>query len=156
MDSPPPGELPLKATTRTGDLSKRDTGEVSRENVEVVRGWLSAFENDTDTFRELTHPGIEWAPFENNHTPSHGLDGAMRIRDGWLDAWAEHRVDLEEMIDAGDDVVVSLHVTASGRGSGVEVDVRLHGHFKVREGKVIYLFEHEDRAAALKAVGLEA
>jgi ketosteroid isomerase-like protein len=128
---------------------------VALENVELVRRWLWAFENDTNVFRAVTHPDIEWAPFEDNHTPSYGLDGAMRIRKGWLDAWAEHRVDFEEVIDAGDDVVASLHITASGKGSGVEVDVRLYGHFKIREGKVVYLFEHEDRASALKAVGLQ-
>jgi hypothetical protein len=128
---------------------------MSRDNVEVVRRWLWAFESDDDAFRELTHPEIEWAPFEENHTVSHGFDGATRIRNGWLDAWAEHRVDIEEMVERGRDVIASLRVTARGRGSGVEVDVRLHLHFKVRGEKVDYLFEHEDRAEALKAVGLE-
>jgi hypothetical protein len=45
-------------------------------------------------------------------------------------------------------------VMAKGKASGVEVDVRLYMQFTVREGKVIYVFEHEDRADALKAVGL--
>ena len=39
-------------------------------------------------------------------------------------------------------------------GSGITVDVHLYGHFKVRDGKVVYLFEHQDRDAALKAAGL--
>jgi limonene-1,2-epoxide hydrolase len=128
---------------------------VSPENVEIVRRWLWAFENDDDAFRKTTHPEIEWAPFEENHTVSHGLAGAMRIKNGWLDPWAEHHIGIEELIDAGEDVVASLHLTARGEGSGVEVDVHLYGHFKVREGKVAYLFEHQDRAEALKAVGLE-
>jgi ketosteroid isomerase-like protein len=127
---------------------------MSQENVAIVRRWLWAFENDEDVFRETTHPDIEWAPFEDNHTVSNGLAGAMRIRAGWLDAWAEHHVEIEELIDGGDDVVGSAHMTARGRRSGVEVDVRLHGHFRVREGKVAYVFEHEDRAAALQAAGL--
>jgi ketosteroid isomerase-like protein len=127
---------------------------MSQENVELVRRWIWAFENDTDTFREITHPEIEWAPFEENHTPSYGLDGAMRIRDGWFDAWAEHRMEIEEVFDGDDDLVASLHVTARGKESGVEVDVRLHGHMKVRDGRVIYLFEYEDLTAALAAAGL--
>ena len=45
---------------------------------------------------------------------------------------------------------------ARGRGSGVAVDVRLYFHFKVRDDKVIYIFEHRDRASALEAVGLRA
>jgi ketosteroid isomerase-like protein len=128
---------------------------MSQESAEIMRRWLLAFDNDTDTFRQLTHPEIEWMPFEDNHTPSYGLDGAMRIRNGWLDAWDEHRVDIEEMLDGGgDDVVAPVHVSGRGRGSGVEVEVRLYLHLRVRDGKVVYLYEHEDRADALKAIGL--
>ena len=128
---------------------------MSQENVEIVRRWLWAFESSDDAFRELTHPDIEWMPFEDNHTPSYGLDGAMRIRNGWLDAWDEHRVDIEEMLDGGGDgVVATVHLIGRGRGSGVEVDVRLYIHLKVRDGKVVYLYEHEERADALKAAGL--
>ena len=128
---------------------------MSQENVEVVRRWLWAFDNDADTFRQLTHSEIEWMPFEDNHTPSYGLDGAMRIRNAWLDAWDEHRMDIEETLDGGgDNVVATAQFIARGLRSGVEVDIRLHCHFKVRDGKVVYLYEHEERADALKAAGL--
>jgi hypothetical protein len=30
---------------------------------------------------ELLDPEIEWAPFEESHAPSRGIEGAMRIRD---------------------------------------------------------------------------
>jgi ketosteroid isomerase-like protein len=128
---------------------------VSQENVELVRQWLWAFEKDERVFLEMTHPEIEWAPFEDNHTISHGLGGARRIRAAWLDAWAEHRLEIEETFDGGDDVVATVHVVGRGRGSGVEVDVRLYGHIKVRDSKVVYLYEHEDRADALRAAGVE-
>jgi ketosteroid isomerase-like protein len=138
------------------EIVLRDTGKaMSRQNVEIVRRWIRAFEGDDDkAFCELTHAEIEWAPFEENHTVSHGLAGALRIRAGWLESWAGHAADIEDLIDAGEDVVACLHISARGRGSGVEVDVRLYGHFKVRDGKVAYLYEHQDRSAALKAVGL--
>jgi ketosteroid isomerase-like protein len=115
-----------------------------------------AFVNDTDTFRELLHPDIEWMPFEDNNTPSYGLDGAMRIRNGWLDAWDEYSIEVHETLDAGGEGVFAGG-TLFGRGktSGIEVDVRLYGHFKVRDGKVVYFYEYQDRAEALKAVGLE-
>jgi ketosteroid isomerase-like protein len=128
---------------------------MSQESVEIVRRWLAAFDNDTDEFRQLTHPKIEWMPFEENHSPSHGLDGAMRIRNGWIDAWAEHRADIEEMLDGGDDVFVSALLTGRGKASGVAVEVRLYGHVKVRDGKVSYVFEYEDRAEALEAAGVD-
>ena len=128
---------------------------MSQENIEIVRRWLWAFENDTDAFRDTLHPEIEWFPFEDSHSPSYGVEGAMRIRNQWLDAWDEHRVvDLEEAIEEDDSVVVSEHVTARGKASGAEVDVRLHFHFKVRDDKVAYVFEHGNRQEALEAAGL--
>jgi ketosteroid isomerase-like protein len=125
------------------------------QNAEIVRRWLWAFENSDEAFAELTHPEVEWAPFEENHTVSHGLAGAMRIRSGWLDPWAEHHIGIEELIDAGEDVVAVLHLTARGAASGAEVDVHLYGQFKLKDAKIVFLYEHEDRDAALKAVGLK-
>jgi ketosteroid isomerase-like protein len=123
---------------------------------EVVRRWIWAFENDADAFRESLHPEIEWFPFEENHTPFYGIGAALRVRNQWLDTWDEMRADVEEVVEQGDTVVACLHVRARGKTSGVETDVRLHLHFKVRDDKVVYLFEHTERAAALKAAGLSA
>lgn len=133
---------------------------MSRENVrvrnEAVRTFVSAFENDTEAFRNTLHPEVEWFPIEDNRTPSRGIEAAMRNRNAWLDTWDEHQLDLEEVVEAGDDVVALVHITARGTGSGIEVDVRFYAHFKVRDGKVIYIFDHEDRGAALEAAGLSA
>jgi ketosteroid isomerase-like protein len=125
-----------------------------QENVEVVQRWIAAFEADADAFEDTLDPEIEWFPFESNHTPSRGIEGAMGIREGWLDAWDEMLADLEDVAERGDHVVASVHVTGRGRTSGIEVDVRLHLHFKFRAGKIVYIYEHEDKAAALAAAGL--
>jgi ketosteroid isomerase-like protein len=119
-----------------------------------VQKWLVSFTDDRDGFRDTLHPEIEWFPFEDNHTPSYGVEGAMRIRDAWLDAWDEMRARLEQIVDEGDSVVASIHVTGTGKSSGVGVDVRLHLLFKVRGGKIAYVYEHTDRNEALEAVRL--
>ena len=131
------------------------TNAISEQNADIVRRWLLAFERDGDAFLELTHPEIEWAPWEDNHTFSYGREGARRIREAWLEAWAEHRLEVEEAIEAGDEVVATVHLVARGRESGVEVDVRLYGHMRVRDGKVVYLYEHVERSDALRAAGIE-
>jgi ketosteroid isomerase-like protein len=136
-------------------MSQENVEIVSPENVEIVRRFLQAFDNDTDTFRELLHPDIEWMPFEDNNTPSRGLDGVMRIRNGWLDAWEEHSIAADETRDGGDgDVFGAATLIGRGKTSGVRVEVRLYGHFKVRDGKVVYVYEYQDRSEALKAAGL--
>ncbi len=125
-----------------------------QENVKVVQIWVHSFVEDTDAFRSILHPEIEWFPFEDNHSPSYGIDGAMRIRNHWLESWNEIQAEVEQIVERGDDVLASLHVTGQGKTSGITVDVRLHLHFKLRDGKIVYLFEHQDRAEALEAVGL--
>jgi ketosteroid isomerase-like protein len=129
---------------------------VTQENIEIAQRWLESFDGDSEIFRDTLHPDIEWRPFEDNHTPSYGIEGAMRIRNGWLDAWEEMQVDLEQVLDSDVCVVASVHVTGWGKSSGVEVDVRLHLLFKLRDQKITYIFEHTERAAALEAAGLSA
>jgi len=127
---------------------------VSAGNVEIVKRWLGSFDGDTDVFRGTLHPDIEWYPFEDNHTPSHGIDGAMRIRNGWRDAWEEMQIDLEEVLDNDECVIASARVTGRGKSSGVEVDTRLHLLFRVRDEKIVHIYEYTDRAAAHEAAGL--
>jgi ketosteroid isomerase-like protein len=39
---------------------------VSQDDFEIVRRWYQALGDDA-AFCQLTHPEIEWAPFEENH-----------------------------------------------------------------------------------------
>lgn len=50
------------------------------------------------------------------------------------------------MIDDGDNVVALVHIKAEGRASGVPVDLRFWAQFEVRDGMVIRVFDHRDRA----------
>jgi ketosteroid isomerase-like protein len=128
---------------------------MSQENAEeVARTYIWAFENDDDAFRDILHPEIEWFPFEENHSRFYGIEDAMRLRNQWLDTWDEMRGEVKELVQEGDAVVATLRVIARGKTSGAKTDVRLHLQFRVRDGKVVYVFEHTDRAAALKAAGL--
>jgi hypothetical protein len=64
---------------RTLDVSYPST-VVTQANVDVAKRWLESFDGDTEVFRGTLHPDIEWHPFEDNHTPSHGIDGTERAR----------------------------------------------------------------------------
>ena len=129
-----------------------------RENIEIrneaVRRWFRAFEEDAEAFRETLHPDLEWFPFEENRTPAYGIEGAMRNRNEWLEIWDEHKFDLEEVVEDGDHVVVLVHITARGRSSGIDVEFRFYAQFTVRDGKVLRIYDHEDRTSALQAAGL--
>ncbi len=129
-----------------------------QESVEVrnkvVRRWFRAFEDDAVAFRDTLHPEIVWFPFEENRTPAYGIEGAMRNRNQWLEIWEEHRFDLKEVVEDGDNVVVLVHITARGRASGINVDFRLYAQFTVQDNKVIRIYDHEQRVSALEAAGL--
>jgi ketosteroid isomerase-like protein len=127
---------------------------MSQENVEIARRLRWAFENDADVFASMRTPESVWFPFENNHMPTYGIEGGFQTRSHWLDAWDDVHSELEEVVGEGENVVASIHLTGQGKSSGAKVDVRLHLHFKVREGKVVYTFEHEDKAAELEAVDI--
>ena len=60
----------------------------------------------------------------------------------------------DEVVEEGDDVVASIHIAGRGRGSGATADVRFYAQLKVRAGKIAYIYDHEDRAAALEAAGV--
>jgi ketosteroid isomerase-like protein len=121
---------------------------------EAVRTFIAAFEGDAEAFRATLHPEIEWFPIEENRTPTRGVEAAMWNRNAWLDTWDEHNLDVEDVIEDGDDVVVGIHITARGATSGIETNVRFYAQFKVRDGRIIYIYDHEDRQAALAAAGL--
>jgi SnoaL-like domain len=121
---------------------------------EAVRRFLAAFEDSDEAFRQTLDPEMEWCPIDENRVPLHGVEAALRNRNAWLDTWDDHRLDVDEVVEQGDDVVVLIHITARGRGSGVTTDVRFYAQVKVHEGKVAYIYDHEDRATALEAAGL--
>lgn len=136
------------------DTTARYCVSMSEENIEVVRRSIAAFEGDEETWLAAIDPSHVWYPLEEGNIPSHGLDAARAIRKRWLESWESHQIGIEEILDQGDSVVACLHLTGTGRGSGVEVDLRFYMHWKLREGRMVYLYEYADRDEALQAAGL--
>ena len=127
----------------------------SRKNVEVVLRWLLAFRTDPGAFSAVTHPEVEWMPFEEAHIPSHGLDSALQLRDQWLGVWDEQSIAIEEIWGRGDDVFLEATLVARSKASGTEIKMRFYAHCRVRDQRVSYCYEDLNRDEALKAVGHE-
>lgn len=87
------------------------------------------------------------------------LGGEFRGRDqvtkwfaDWMRSFGGHvHFDRREFREAGDDVALSAHHTARGEHSGVELEVDLFYHYRVRDGKVILVAFYETWAEALDA-----
>jgi ketosteroid isomerase-like protein len=127
---------------------------VSQENVEIVRRSIEAFQHDEEAWLSTADPAFEWHPIEEGHIPSRGHEAAIGVRRRWLESWEGFQIDVEEMKDGASSVVACLHLTGQGKASGVEVDLRVYMHYKLRDGKVVYVYEYAERGEALEAAGL--
>ena len=128
---------------------------MSKENVEVVRKAI-AYEYDGVGGRAeaeaIFDPHVVLNPIDEG--PSHGPDEMRNDWERWSSAFQDLTVTFEEIIDAGDQVVVVAHHKGRGRGSGINVDARFYEVYTLHEGKVSRIDEYAGRAEALEAAGL--
>jgi ketosteroid isomerase-like protein len=132
---------------------------MSQENVRVVResfeAWLAG---DRGKTAQLFDPEVEFHGTVGGLQEGQIAHGQSQIdqmfEDEDLEAWEERRLEAEEFIDAGDDVVVLLHEFRRGRRSGVELEAETAVVVAVSGGRVVRIQGYMDRDAALRAVGL--
>jgi ketosteroid isomerase-like protein len=129
---------------------------MSEENVEVVRKAI-AYEyygvGDRAEAEVIFDPHVVLNPIDEE--PSSGFDAMRADMERWASAFDELEVTIEEIIDAGDQVVVVAYHQGRGRTSGVNVDTRFYEVYTLREGKVWRVDEYTERAEALEAAGLQ-
>ena len=66
--------------------------------------------------------------------------------DSWFESWEWMRVEVEDIVQAGDEkVVVTVYQRAKGRGSAIELELRSGSVYTVRDGKVVLLELFTDR-----------
>jgi ketosteroid isomerase-like protein len=132
---------------------------MSQENVEIVRSVSESFvRGDWGSIAELVDPNVEF------HGTVGGLDQGRvwrgvhqfrpAIEEEDLEAWDERRLEPQELIDAGDKIVVLLREYRRGRASGVELVNDTAAVFVVRDGRIVRGQGYMDPAKALEAVGV--
>ena len=134
---------------------------MSKENVEIVRRIYDAVEAD-DPEAVFSHydPDVEWdtARLASEGISATGLyrghEGIRKFFRQWNEAWGESHFDLEELIDAGEEVVSVVTRRGRGRASGVEVQSPGAVVWRIREAKVVRVVLFPTREEALEAVGL--
>jgi ketosteroid isomerase-like protein len=130
---------------------------MSAENVELVRMFVDAFNrHDVESLAGYYDPDVElheWptAPGAGSY---HGIDGVRSALDNWFEVWEWMRVEVVDLVDAGDRVLVTLDQVAKGRGSEVEVEIRSYNVYAFRDGKLLRIELFTEREPALEAAGL--
>jgi len=137
---------------------------MSQENVDTIRAVYDRYrEGDFRASADLLDPHAvlvlpkagDWGP----ETPESGLFvGPEAIagytRDSLLKPWADFTMEAEEIVEAGDGVLVTVRQRGVGRTSGVPVELRYFTLWSFRARKVIRIQSFRDRAEALEAAGL--
>jgi ketosteroid isomerase-like protein len=133
---------------------------MSQANVAVVRGVFEAgHRRDSATAFALYDEGIVWdvsrlGGADFGEGVFHGHDGIRRWFRGWLGAWDTVRNDVDELIDAGEQVIAITTQTSRGKTSGIEVELKQYSVWAVRDGRVQRAVWFRTREEALEAVGL--
>ena len=73
----------------------------------------------------------------------------------WDGTWDEQETVPQEFIDAGQQVLVTVHYSARGRGSGIKYQERLFDVYTFSGGECVRKQEFRTRSEALEAAGLD-
>ena len=131
---------------------------MSRENVEIVRRYLAAYDSGgLDVVAEFWHPDIEWRAVEgyiDDVGVIRGPDGMRQYYEQWEEPFDAIRIEIEELIETGDQVVAVVRSVGRMKDSDAEIDIRYAVVISVRDGKIARGREYSTRQEALEAVGL--
>jgi ketosteroid isomerase-like protein len=130
---------------------------MSQENVEIARRCAEAMNRrDVSQHLQLCHRDIVYHPRadEPDPSPQVGRDAYKRLVDGFVESFSEIWFEILEMIDAGDRVIASTVLHATGSASGARVSDAYVFVFTLRDGLIVEGREYSTKRQALEAVGL--
>ena len=106
---------------------------------ETVRAVIAAYNaRDMDAMLARFDPNVVW------HTtpgflwpgPYRGRQAVRELFEHWWQGWDTGYADAEELVAAGDRVMVSADVHGRSAGDGLDVHVRLNWVFHLRDGAI--------------------
>jgi ketosteroid isomerase-like protein len=129
---------------------------MSEENVEVVSRHMDAYlSGDFEAALRAYSPQVEIdvtvRPEGRVYRGREGVIEAFRV---WRGTWENWEGQVEEIVDAGDRVLMVLHESGRGKGSGVEIDQHTFFLYTLRDGLIVHTVVLINRDEALEAAGL--
>ena len=134
-------------------MPREDLEAVRKENVEVVQRMLEDYvRGDYEAALPAFALDVEVVTaLERFHGPRGVVEEAQR----WEEMWSEYRFEIEDLVEAGDKVVVLYHQVGRSKESGIEVEERAGWIYTLREGKIARVEMFQDRDSALRAARVE-
>jgi len=125
---------------------------------------VAALNDDSDQtvprlFMELAEPQFEVVMLGPGYSSARldyvGLDGFVAAWRNWTSAYESFRIEVEEMIDAGEVVVSLVRQIGVPQGAGAEIETRAAAVWTVADGRVRRVEFHLDPDTALRAAGID-
>jgi ketosteroid isomerase-like protein len=142
---------------------------VSQDNVDLLKSFLPGSETDlVGLFRDegvfasirgaladRVHADVECVPaWRGAGAVYSGFDGFREMWLDWLEPWASYRTQLDEIIDAGDRVVVLVRDRARRHDTDVEVELISGSVWTFRDRKIARVEFYANREELADATGL--
>lgn len=129
---------------------------MSAENVEVVRASFEAWQAG-DFAKSLSYYAEDaaWQTGSLDTAVYCGPGGVARAVEGWVGAFTGYWLEMDELIDAGDKVVLLMREGGTGKASGVRVEEEAAMVITVTDGRITSARGYTDRAAALRDAGID-
>ena len=130
---------------------------MSERNVEIVRGIYDHWgAGDFRTpFDQMDQQVVFILPPDLPDSGTYlGRAALADYTRNFLAPWSRVAIEAEEVIPAGDSVVVAVRQHGAGHASGIETELRYFHVWTFRGGKAIRLESIRERAQALEAAGL--
>jgi ketosteroid isomerase-like protein len=132
---------------------------MSQEAIKTVREAATAFRRgDLDAWLEYMADDIDYRAVEgalDDRGPIHGKVAVRAYLDDWVGTFDDFRGELLELIEAGEDKVISVgRISGRAKLSGVETDLTYAAVYTIRDGKIARGREYWTKEQALEAAGL--
>lgn len=111
---------------------------------------------DLDALIDRLAPEVVW---DNSvHAPPdhggvfRGKEAVAQIFREWVAAWSGYRIDVEDIVESGDDVLLVVNETGVGRSSGIAIEHRHCYRWSFREGMIVAGTSYATLGDALEAI----
>ena len=129
---------------------------MSEEEADRVRAAFESLAQTGEFDPDWLAPDVRWhlrADLPDSETLV-GRDRVLQFLAEWTEAFQEPRFDLEELIDAGDRLIVVQRLRGRLRGSNDEVEMSETHVYKTQDRQILEVWEYRTKAEALESLGL--
>jgi ketosteroid isomerase-like protein len=132
---------------------------VSVENIEIMRRGYEHFITTGEPLEEIVHPDFVWDMSTFGSWPERqtyeGIEGMREFLTAWGDAWDDWELEVEELRDAGEQVVAFMRQRGRAKATGMPVDMHFGQVWTLRDGKQLRMEMYTTPEEALRAAGLD-